>query len=78
LSCHSIGPALEWSSVKPCCTRRATKSGRPEEVMNWRIPLAALFVVLALTGCTPSAGGSGQARTAPYPQQEPRDASGMH
>ena len=46
--------------------------------MNWRIPLAALFVVLALTGCTPSAGGSGQARTAPYPQQEPRDASGMH
>jgi hypothetical protein len=43
--------------------------GRPEEVMNWRIPLAALFVVLALTGCAPSAGGSGQARTAPYPQQ---------
>ena len=33
--------------------------------MNWRIPLAALFVVLALTGCAPSAGGSGQARTAP-------------
>ena len=46
--------------------------------MNWRIPLAALFVVLALTGCAPSAGGSGQAQTAPYQEQDPRDIGGMH
>jgi hypothetical protein len=46
--------------------------------MNWRIPLAALFVVLGLTGCAPSAGGSGHAPTAPYQEQDPRDTSGMH
>lgn len=49
-----------------------------DEPMPWWRWLAALFVVLALTGCAPSAGGSGQARTAPYPQQDPRDTSGMH
>jgi hypothetical protein len=50
---------------------------RPEQAVNWRRCLVAL-VILVLAGCAPSAGGSGQARTAPYPQQEPRDTSGMH
>ena len=46
--------------------------------MNWRRWLAALFVNLVLAGCVSSAGGSGQAPTAPYQEQDPRDTSGMH
>ena len=46
--------------------------------MNWRIPLAALFVVLALTGCAPVAVGPGQTPNAPYRQADPRDTGGMH
>jgi hypothetical protein len=37
-----------------------------------------VFVILVLAGCVSSAGGSGQAPTAPYQQQDPRDTSGMH
>jgi hypothetical protein len=41
--------------------------------------LAALFVVLALTGCAPLAVGPGQTPNAPYYRQaDPRDTSGMH
>jgi hypothetical protein len=39
---------------------------------------AVLLIMLTLTGCTPSPDGSGQAPTAPYQQQDPRDTSGMH
>ena len=49
------------------------------ELMPLRRRLAALFALLALTGCVPVAVGPGQAPNAPYQQQgDPRDASGMH
>jgi hypothetical protein len=34
--------------------------------MNWRIPLAALLVVLALTGCAQGTTGEAGAPYAPY------------
>jgi hypothetical protein len=40
--------------------------------------LAALFAVLALTGCAPVAVGPGQTPNAPYQQVDPRDTGGMH
>jgi len=40
--------------------------------MDWKRPLAALFVVLAFTGCAPLAGGQGQAPNAPYQQDDTR------
>jgi hypothetical protein len=40
--------------------------------------MAALFVVLALAGCTSVAAGPGRAPNAPYQQGDPRDTSGMH
>ncbi len=46
--------------------------------MNWRIPLAVLFAVLAFAGCAPATGEPGQAPNAPYQEQDPRDTSGMH
>ena len=44
--------------------------------MNWRIPLAVLFVMLALAGCASTAAGPSP--SPPYQQVEPRDTSGMH
>ena len=41
--------------------------------MHWQGRLAALFVVLALTGCAPAAVGPGQTPNAPYQQADPRD-----
>jgi hypothetical protein len=47
--------------------------------MNRRIPLTALLVMLALTGCAPAAVGPGQTPpNTPYQQGDPRDTSGMH
>ena len=46
--------------------------------MHWQGRLAALFAVLALTGCAPVAVGPGQTPNAPYQQADPRDTSGMH
>ena len=46
--------------------------------MNRQRRLAALFVVLALGGCTSVAAGPGEGPNAPYQQHEPRDISGMH
>ena len=46
--------------------------------MHWRGRLAALFDVLALTGCAPVAVGPGQTPNVPYQQADPRDTSGMH
>jgi hypothetical protein len=46
--------------------------------MHWQRRLAALMVILALTGCAPMAAGPGQVPNPPYPQSEPRDTSGMH
>ena len=49
------------------------------ELMLLQRRLAALFALLALTGCVPVAVGPGQAPNAPYQQQgDPSDASGMH
>ena len=48
------------------------------ELMLLQRRLAALFVVLALTGCAPLAVGPGQTPNAPYQQADPRDTSGMH
>jgi hypothetical protein len=49
------------------------------ELMLLQRRLAALFVVLALTGCAPLAVGPGQTPNAPYYRQaDPRDTSGMH
>ena len=36
--------------------------------MNWHRRLAALFALLALTGCAPVAVGPGQTPNAPYQQ----------
>jgi hypothetical protein len=44
--------------------------------MNWHSWLIALFVVLALTGCVPTAARPSP--SPPYQQVEPRDTSGMH
>jgi hypothetical protein len=46
--------------------------------MRWQRRLAALFVVLALAGCTSVAVGPGQVPNAPYQQSDPHDTSGMH
>jgi len=46
--------------------------------MNRQRRLAALFVILALAGCTSVAVGPEQGPNAPYQQPEPRDISGMH
>jgi len=46
--------------------------------MHWHRRVAALFVVLAFTGCAPLAGGQGQAPNAPYQQDDTRDTRGMH
>jgi hypothetical protein len=46
--------------------------------MNWHSWLIALFVILALTGCTPMAARPGQVPNAPNQQGDPRDVSGMH
>jgi hypothetical protein len=48
------------------------------EQMHRRRRLTALLVVLALIGCAPAAGGPGQVPNVPYPQDDPRDTSGMH
>ncbi len=37
--------------------------------MNWRIPLAALFALLAFAGCAPATGEPGQVPNAPYQEQ---------
>ncbi|HEX4185591.1 MAG TPA: hypothetical protein VHY78_07000 [Stellaceae bacterium] len=50
----------------------------PEEVMNWRRRLAALFVVVAFAGCVSVAAGPRQPPNPPYQQGDPRDTSGMH
>jgi hypothetical protein len=52
--------------------------GARKELMDWQRWLAALFVLLALTGCAPAADGPGKVPNAPYPQDDPRDTSGMH
>jgi hypothetical protein len=52
--------------------------GQPEGVMNWHSWLISLFVILALTGCTPMAARPGQVPNAPNQQGDPRDVSGMH
>jgi hypothetical protein len=46
-------------------------------MLLWR-RLAALFALLALTGCAPLAVGQGQTPNAPYQQADPRDTNGMH
>ena len=48
------------------------------ELMLLRRRVAALFLVLVLTGCVSLAAGPGQAPNAPYQQSDPRDTSGMH
>ena len=48
------------------------------ELMLLQRRLAALFAVLALTGCALVAVGPGQTPNAPYQQADPRDTSGMH
>ena len=40
--------------------------GSPEEVMNWWISFAALFVMLALAGCAQGTTGEAGAPYAPY------------
>jgi hypothetical protein len=40
--------------------------GSPEEVMNWWISFAALFVMLALAGCAQGGTGLAGAQYAPY------------
>ena len=49
---------LVWDGLAVQC--------RPEQAMNWRRWLAALFVDLALAGCAPGAVGPGQTPNAPY------------
>ena len=46
--------------------------------MNRNGWLAALLVVLALTGCAPATRGPGQVPNPPYPSDDTRDTSGMH
>jgi hypothetical protein len=47
------------------------------ELMLLQRRLAALFAVLALTGCAPVAVGPDQVPNAPYQQNDTRDTSGM-
>jgi hypothetical protein len=49
-----------------------------EIIMPWQRRLAVLFVMLALAGCAPVAGGPDQVPNAPYQQNDTRDTSGMH
>ena len=48
-----------------------------EQAVNRRRCLVAL-VILALAGCAPLGGRSGQPANAPYQQEDLRDTSGMH
>ena len=48
---------------------------RPEQAMNWRRQLAALFIVLALAGCAQGVAGQAQAPYAPY---SPENNGNMH
>jgi hypothetical protein len=59
-------------------TRQSRCIGQLEGGMNWHSRLIALFVILALTGCTPMAAKPGQVPNAPNQQGDPRDTSGMH
>jgi hypothetical protein len=49
-----------------------------EIIMPWQRRLAVLFVMLALAGCAPVAGGPDHVPNAPYQQNDTRDTSGMH
>jgi hypothetical protein len=42
------------------------------------IQLAALLIVLALTGCAQGTAGQAGAPSTRYQQDNPRDTSGMH
>jgi hypothetical protein len=46
--------------------------------MDRKRRIAALLVVLALSGCSPMEAGPGKVPNAPYPQNDTRDISGMH
>jgi len=46
--------------------------------MDWKRRIAALLVVLALSGCSPMEAGAGKVQNAPYQQNDSRDTSGMH
>ena len=83
-----LAPGLDWMSSEPgadrlpgrtiCDERQVRPPCKANKVMNWHRRVAMLLIMHTLTGCAPSAGGSGQAPTAPYQQQDPRDTSGMH